>query len=72
MSDNRLWNVYVRLTNRQDREFTINDTHINVDEAVVNLREREEVLEVNYGVEHADFTANDLIEEVASWIDSEY
>lgn len=72
METENLWTVYVRLTNGQDREFTVTDTWQNVHNAVIALGQREEVREANFGVEFADMRAFDLTEEVASWIDGEY
>lgn len=72
MDETRLWNVYVRTDNYQEREFTVSDTEENVRKAVLELRTWEHVMNAEFGVEYADLTAFGLKEEVGQWISNEY
>lgn len=72
METENLWNAYVRLTNGQEREFVFRGLSEDADHLRQYLSNNKFIRESGVSVEYADFDANDVIEEVAAWIDGEY
>lgn len=66
-----LWNAWVHLTNGLEREIVFRGTESEADNLREWLSNREHVSDYGVAVEYADFTADDVKEEIAYFIESE-
>lgn len=69
--ETKLWNVWVQLSNGLDREIVFRGSDENAQEVRDWLGNREHIQDYGVSIEYADFDANDVIEEIASWIREE-
>lgn len=69
--ENKTWNAWIQISNRQDREFVFQAT----DDEVAHLRQflanRENVIDFDVAEQFADLDVNDVKEELGSWISDE-
>lgn len=68
---NQLWNVWVQISNLQDREFIFRGTHEDASNLRDFLANRDHVVGFDIAEESAEFDANDVKEEVGQWISDE-
>lgn len=71
MESYTLWNVWIQLSNRQDREFVVNATPTQIEELRDFLANRQYVMSYDIGQESGDMEVNDLQEELGQWIADE-
>lgn len=71
MESYTLWNVWIQLSNRQDREFVVNATPTQIEELRDFLANRQHVMSYDIGQESGDMEVNDLQEELGQWIADE-
>jgi beta-galactosidase GanA len=71
METELLWNAWIQIRNRQDREFVFRGTASDAQALRDHLANHADVIDWGVDVEYADLTANDIKEELANWIDGE-
>ena len=69
--ENDLWNVWIQISNHQDREFIFTGTSEDAENLREFLANRDHVIAFDIAEEAAEFDANDIKEEVGQWISDE-